>query len=67
VVVAFSSSETKDFWLLLRPDLQGEFDANHKTEEEVKSSLLFPYSPILGKGFIPCPKLGKNKKGFESS
>ena len=64
-VVAFSFSETKDFWLFLRRDLQVEFGANHKTEEEVKSSLV-PYSPLCRKGSIPCPKK-KKKKGFESS
>ena len=63
-VVAFSFSETKDFWLFLRRDLQVEFGANHITKEEVKSSLLIPYSPS-----IPCPELGKfkKKKGFESN
>lgn len=70
-VVAFSFSETKDFWLFLWWDLQVEFGANHKTEEEVKSSLLIPYSPLHSKGSIPCSKLGQRKKkkkgGFESS
>lgn len=61
-VVAFSFSETKDFWLFLWWDLQVEFGANHKTEEEVKSSLLIPYSPLHSKGSIPCSKLGQRKK-----
>lgn len=69
-VVAFSFSQTKDFWLFLRRDLQVEFGANHKTEEEVKSFLLLPYSPLRRKESILCPKLGQKKGGgggFESN
>lgn len=62
-VVAFSFSQTKDFWLFLRRDLQVEFGANHKTEEEVKSFLLLPYSPLRRKESILCPKLGQKKGG----
>lgn len=49
-VVAFSFSETKDFFIVSRRDLQVEFGANHKTEEEVKSSLLiYPTARSAGK------------------
>lgn len=62
--VAYRFSETEDFGFFLRWDLQVEFGANLKTEQEVKSSLLIPYSLLHREGSILRPKLGGEKKGI---
>lgn len=61
-VVAFTFSETKDCQLFLRQDLQVEFGAGHKCEEEVKAFPLISYRPLCREGSIPCLNQAKKEK-----